>query len=62
MTASKFPCPICKKEVFILGKDKKGNSVASCSHSFHFAKTKAKKLMDRRYISYPWGLELAEEK
>ncbi len=55
---SKRPCPICKEIIWIVGKSKSGESIASCGHSFKFKKTKSQKEFDKKYVSTPWGLEL----
>lgn len=54
------PCPICKKMGYIVGENKKGEKLASCGHAFSFKKTRSEKLMDKKYVQTPWGLELAE--
>lgn len=56
------PCPICKKMCWIVGTNKKGEKLASCGHTFKFKKTRSEKLMDRKYIETPWGLEKVSEK
>lgn len=56
---SKQPCPICRKEMFITGTNDKGEKITSCGHVYSFQRTKSQKMMDRKYISHPWGLELA---
>lgn len=53
------PCPICKQMCWIMGTNKKGEKLASCGHAFKFKKTRSEKLMDRKYIVTPWGLEIA---
>lgn len=58
---SKRPCPICGELVIIVGKDNKNRSIAACGHAFKFKKTKSQKMMDRKYIETPWGLELIKE-
>jgi len=58
MTQILKKCPICKKEMFIIGEDNNKKKLTSCGHSFSFKLTKSKKMMDRKYVSTPWGLEL----
>ena len=57
---SLYPCPICKQLIFILGKDKKNYSIASCGHRFRFKQSKSKKELDKKYRDTEWGLELIE--
>lgn len=59
---SKHPCPICKNEMFIIGKTDKGESLTSCGCRFSFKKSRSQKVAERKYIRTPWGLELAEVK
>lgn len=57
---SKLRCPICHKdEIIIIGTNEKGEKLTSCGHAYHFKKTKSQKMMDKKYVSHPWGLELA---
>lgn len=56
--SSMYPCPICTHPMCIIGSDKHGKKIGSCGCSFRFKKTKSEKLMDRKYISTKWGLEL----
>lgn len=63
MKISNYPCPICKKQMFVIGKSDKGEKLTSCGHSFKFKKTRSQKEMDRKYVRTPdGGLELAESK
>lgn len=55
---SQKPCPICQKMMFVTGIDNKGKKITSCGHKFSFKKTKSQKMMDRRYVETPWGLEV----
>lgn len=57
-----MPCPICKTQMFIIGTDKSGKKLTSCSHRFKFKKTKSEKKFDKKYIKTEWGLELIEIK
>jgi len=58
MIPAKQPCPICSDPMFIVGSDRKdGSKITSCSHSYSFKKTKAQKMMDREFNTFPWGLE-----
>lgn len=52
------PCPICHKIIFILGKTKKGETIASCGHKYKFKKSRSQKEMDRKYIKTEDGWEL----
>jgi hypothetical protein len=54
---SNYPCPICHKEMFIIGKDNKGYKIGSCGCKFHFKKTRSEKDIDRKFIMTPWGME-----
>jgi hypothetical protein len=56
---STYPCPICKQKMLVIGLTKKGEKLTSCGHSFKFKKTRSEKVIDRKYVSTPWGLELA---
>lgn len=58
---SNYPCPICNKIMFIVGKDSKGKKIGSCGHSFSFKKTKSAKEFDKKYIKTPWGLEINKD-
>jgi len=58
---SKFPCPICKEVIFVVGKDHKGKTIGSCGHSWKFAKTRSQKELDRKYIRTEYGLELVKK-
>lgn len=56
-----YPCPICRKKMFIIGKSDKGEKLTSCGHAFKFKKTRSQKEMDRKYIRTPdGGLELVK--
>jgi hypothetical protein len=44
--------------MFIIGKDSKGRKIGSCGHSWSFKKTKSSKMMDRKYVTTKFGLEL----
>lgn len=58
---SSYPCPICKKKMFIIGKSAKGEKLTSCGHAFKFKKTRSQKEMDRKYVRTPdGGLELVK--
>lgn len=59
MNTSERPCPICHQPMIIIGRTEKGKPITSCGHSYRFNKTKSQKMMDRQFISYPWGLERA---
>lgn len=61
MTQILKKCPVCHKMMFITGQDSKKRKLTSCGHSFSFNRTKSQKIMDRKYISTPWGLELKNE-
>jgi hypothetical protein len=41
----------------IIGTDKKGYKITSCSHRFRFKKTKSQKDMDRKYVKTAYGYE-----
>ena len=57
---SSFPCPICKKMMFIIGNEGK-KKLTSCGHTFGFKKTRSQKEMDRKYIrTADGGLELVK--
>jgi hypothetical protein len=58
---SVYPCPICKKNMWVIGKDEKGNSVSSCGHSWSFKKSRSQKELERKYIRTEWGLELVND-
>jgi len=58
MNVSKYPCPICKNTMTVIGKTDKGEKLTSCGHSFKFKRTRSQKVIDRKYITTPWGLEL----
>jgi hypothetical protein len=58
-TISKYPCPICKTMMTVIGRTDKGDKLTSCGHSFKFKKTRSQKVNDRKYIKTPWGLEKA---
>lgn len=63
MNVSNYPCPICHKKMFIIGKSAKGEKLTSCGHAFKFKKTRSQKEMDRKYVRTPdGGLELVKEK
>jgi|WetSurMetagenome_2_1015567.scaffolds.fasta_scaffold1672045_1 hypothetical protein len=53
-----FPCPICKKLIFVIGTNRKGKKIGSCGCTWKFKKTKSAKEMDRKYVQTPTGLEL----
>ena len=54
-----YPCPICHTKMYIIGTSKKGKKIASCGHTFKFAKSRSAKELDRRYIrTLDGGLEL----
>lgn len=55
------PCPICKTMMWIIGRDEKGHKLTSCGHKYKFKQTKSQKMMSRKYVETPWGLELAKE-
>lgn len=46
---------------WIMGTNKKGEKLASCGHAFKFKRTRSEKIMDRKYVTTPWGMELAPE-
>jgi len=54
---SKFPCPICKKLMWVVGQNNKGEKIGSCGHEWSFKRTRSQKEMDRKYITTPFGLE-----
>jgi len=53
-----YPCPICQQPMTIIGLNNKNKKIASCGHVFSFRKTKSAKMLDRKYIQTPFGLEL----
>lgn len=57
---SVYPCPICKKMMFVVGVNNKDKKIGSCGCTWKFKKTKSKKKMDNKYIKTPWGLELVQ--
>lgn len=57
-TINDRPCPICHETIWVIGKTKKGESIASCGHVFSFKKSKYQKEFDKKYQMTPWGLEL----
>jgi hypothetical protein len=59
---SKRPCPICKEIIWIAGKTKKGESIASCGHVFKFKKSRSEKDFDKKYVQTPYGYELIKGK
>jgi hypothetical protein len=52
------PCPICNKMMWVVGKTKNNKKITSCGHIFSFKKTKFQKILDKKYVKTPWGLEL----
>lgn len=59
---SKYPCPICRQEMFVTGQTAKGEKLTSCGHKYKFKKTRSQKDMDRRYVRTPdGGLELIKD-
>ena len=55
---SQKPCPICRKMMFVIGKNNNGGTLTSCGHRYKFKRTRSEKMLDRRYIKRPWGLEI----
>lgn len=56
---SEYPCPICKKIIWIIGTDSKGRKIGSCGCVWKFRKTRSQKDIDRKYIKTPdGGLEI----
>lgn len=58
--SSQHPCPICGKQMFIVGKDVKGKTLTSCGHVYKFKRSKSQKMAERKYIQTAWGLEKVE--
>ena len=59
---SKHPCPICRKDMIVIGSTHKGEKLTSCGHKYKFKKTRSQKEMDRRYVRTPdGGLELIKD-
>lgn len=58
---SRFPCPICRTIIYVVGHDFKGRKIGSCGCVWKFKKTRSQKEMDRKYIRTPdGGLELVK--
>jgi hypothetical protein len=55
---SVYPCPICQRDMTIVGTDEKGKKIGSCGHAWRFKGTKSSKMLDRKYVKTKWGLEL----
>lgn len=53
---SKFPCPICKEIVFVLGKQGK-YTLVSCGHKYKFKTSKFKKKLEKEFVATAFGLE-----
>lgn len=62
MSHSAYPCPICKKQMVIIGANNKGKKIGSCGCTWKFKKSRSAKEIDRKYVKTPdGGLELVKE-
>lgn len=55
-----FPCPICRKNTYVIGISNKGKKIGSCGCTWKFKRTKSQKDLDRKYVKTVWGMEIVE--